>query len=398
MSRIEERQSLKECPPRSADWRRWKNRLFLWFCLATASMSIVILVVLLTTLTIKGLPTLSWKFLTQPSSSDPNEAGISAALLGTIWVCAVCGLFAFPMGVGTAVFMEEYQPTNVWLRRLHGFVQINISNLAGVPSVVYGMIGTAAFVYMFLMFGRGEPAFEIGLDAYDQFRSAAPRKFLKVPVEDRSAPPTKIEPGVKALYRGKLVELNVIERGDALPTDKKKLATTVYRDASISRMYEPRWYYIRLPFGDSVLAGGLTLMLVILPVVIISAQESLRAVPYSLREAAFGLGATRWQVIWKVTLPAAIPGIMTGAILSMSRAMGEAAPMLMIGTMFLSNAPANLMAKFTVLPLQIYRWTTEHRQEFQPLAASTIIVMLALLLAFNGVAILIRQKLQKPLS
>jgi phosphate transport system permease protein len=195
-----------------------------------------------------------------------------------------------------------------------------------------------------------------------------------------------------------MVELNVVDRGDPLPSDAKQLATTVYRDTSVSRMYEPRWYYIRLPFGDSVLAGGLTLMLVILPVVIIASQESLRAVPYSLREAAFGLGATRWQVVWKVTLPAAMPGIMTGAILSMSRAMGEAAPMLMIGTMFLSNAPSNLMAKFTVLPLQIYRWTTEHRQEFQPLAASTIIVMLMLLLAFNGVAILIRQKLQKPLS
>jgi phosphate transport system permease protein len=398
VSRIDDRLTPKQAAPRSADVRRWKNRLFLWFCLATASMSIVILVVLLTSLTVKGLPTLTWHFLTHPSSSDPQDAGISAALLGTIWVCAVCGLFAFPMGVGTAIFMEEFQPNNVWLRRLHGFVQINISNLAGVPSVVYGMIGTAAFVYMFLMFGRGEPAFEVGLDSYDQFRSAAPRKFLKVPVDDRSAPRTKIEPGLKALYRGRMVELNVVDHGDPLPSDPKQLATTVYRDTSVSRMYEPRWYYIRLPFGDSVLAGGLTLMLVILPVVIIASQESLRAVPYSLREAAFGLGATRWQVVWKVTLPAAMPGIMTGAILSMSRAMGEAAPMLMIGTMFLSNAPSNLMAKFTVLPLQIYRWTTEHRQEFQPLAASTIIVMLMLLLAFNGVAILIRQKLQKPLS
>ncbi|MCA9219287.1 MAG: hypothetical protein KDA71_03105, partial [Planctomycetales bacterium] len=202
MSRVDDQPvGLSRATPRSPVWRRWKNRLFLWVCIATASLSMLILGALLISLTIKGLPTLSWSFVIRPPSSDPAKAGISAALFGTIWVCSVCGLFVFPIGIGTAVFLEEFKPSNIWLRRLHGFVQINISNLAGVPSVVYGMIGTAAFVYMFLMFGRGEPAFEIGLTSFDQFRSVAPRQFLQVKAEGRGAPPTKIESGVAATYR-----------------------------------------------------------------------------------------------------------------------------------------------------------------------------------------------------
>ncbi len=147
------------------------------------------------------------------------------------------------------------------------------------------------------------------------------------------------------------------------------------------------------------MAGALTLMLVILPIVIISAQEALRAVPGSLREAALSLGATRWQVVRRVTLPAAMPGILTGAILAMSRAIGEAAPILMIaGIVFISNPPGNLMDDFTAMPLQVYNWAQRPQQDFHDLAASGIIVLLAVLLCFNTAAALVRQKLRRPLA
>jgi phosphate transport system permease protein len=156
--------------------------------------------------------------------------------------------------------------------------------------------------------------------------------------------------------------------------------------------------FLRIPFGSSVLAGGLTLMLVILPIVIISTQEALRAVPPSLRAGAQALGATPWQTVWGITLPAAVPGIMTGAILAMSRAIGESAPLLVAGAaLLLFSTPNNLMSDFAVLPLQIYNWAERSGSAFQEIAAGAIIVQLVVLLAFNGVAVLIRQRLQKPL-
>jgi phosphate transport system permease protein len=384
----------------SSEMRRLKNQIFLWVCIATALVSVAVLAILLVSITIQGLPTLSWSFVRGLPNYDPRHAGIGAALVGTVMVSAVCALFALPLGVGTAIFLEEFKPTNPLLQRLHNLVQLNIANLAGVPSVVYGIIGTAAFVYMFAVLGRGgSPAIEFGVTRYDQVKSLKPRTFLRLPVSSPDAPLTIVELGQKAFYGGKLVELNVIQRGETPPKDPEKLAITVYAGAKASRVDRPKWYYVRLPLGKSVLAGGLTLMLVVLPVVIIAAQESLRAVPFSLREAALGLGGTRWQVVWNVTLPAAIPGIMTGSILSMSRAMGEAAPILMIsGALFVSTFPEHLMDKFTIMPLQIYSWIEEHREGFHPLAASAIIVLLLVMLAFNAVAILVRQKLQKPLS
>ena len=167
----------------------------------------------------------------------------------------------------------------------------------------------------------------------------------------------------------------------------------------ITQSREDSWWSISLPFGSSVLAGGLTLMLVILPVVIISSQEALRAVPSSLRQGALALGSTRWQMVREMTLPAAIPGIMTGAILAMSRAIGEAAPLLVLGGFLLVFAvPENLMSDFTVLPLQIYNWAGRPQTSFHALAAGAIIVQLVVLLVFNGIAVFIRQKLQKNLS
>ncbi|MBM4113539.1 MAG: phosphate ABC transporter permease PstA, partial [Phycisphaerae bacterium] len=246
-----------------------------------------------------------------------------APLWGSIWVCGICGLVALPTGVATAIYLEEFAPKN----RLTNFIRLNISNLSGVPSIVYGIIGLTAFARLFNIFGtnRDAPGLQLGT-----------------------------------------------------PDD---------------------WYYFRLPLGSGVLAGGLTLMLVVLPIVIISSQEAIRAVPNSLRQGALAMGSTRWQMVWRMTLPASIPTIMTGAILAMSRAIGEAAPLLVLGVpLFMRRTPENLMSEFTVLPLQIYRWAADPRQDFRDLAASGIIVLLVVLLSFNAIAIFIRQKLQKQLQ
>jgi phosphate transport system permease protein len=159
------------------------------------------------------------------------------------------------------------------------------------------------------------------------------------------------------------------------------------------------WYYFRLPFGNSVLTGALALTLVVLPVVIIASQEALRAVPQSVRQSARALGATRWQTVSKVTLPAALPGIMTGAILSMSRAIGEAAPLLAVGaSLFMLFTPDSLMSMYTAMPLQIFNWAARPQAEFHEVAAAGIVVLLAILLTFNAVAVFIRAKFQKPLQ
>ncbi len=308
-------------------WRRTlQNRGFLVVCLAATSLSVLMLAVLMVSILLKGWAFLDLQFLSDFPSRKPEKAGFRGALMGSLWVCAVCAFSALPLGVGTAVFLEEYKPRSRLLRRLHGFVQLNITNLAGVPSIVYGIIGFTAFARMFGLFGTvTEPAFEIG--------------------------------SVDSLF------------------------------------------YFRLPFGGSVLTGGLTLMLVVLPIVIVSAQEALRAVPDSLREGALAAGATRWQMVSRMTLPAAIPGIMTGAILAMSRAIGEAAPLLVIGGfLFVQFVPNNLMDDFAAMPLQIYNWAGRPQDDFRSVAAAGIVVLLTVLLVFNGLAIFIRQKLQKPLN
>jgi phosphate transport system permease protein len=307
---------------RSNASRLLANRAFLLVCLVATNIAMLVLVVLLASIFWQGWDTLSWKFVTSFASRKPSEAGILAPLMGSVWVCTICGLVALPLGVGTAIYLEEFAKRTRFTR----IVQTNIMNLAGVPSIVYGILGLTAFARMFGAFGT-----------------------------------------------------NV--------------------DDAIAIGSEESLFYLRLPFGSSVLAGGLTLMLVILPVVIISTQEALRAVPGSLRSGAFALGATRWQTVWGITLPASIPGIMTGAILAMSRAIGESAPLLVLGGLLLVfNTPENLMSDFAILPLQIYNWAGRPQDEFHAIAASAIIVQLAVLLLFNGVAVFIRQKLQKPLQ
>lgn len=308
-----------------ASWRRlFKNRLFVVLCVLATGASVAVLAILLISIFVQGTSFLSGDFLSNPPSRKPTRAGIWPAMIGSIWVCTACVAFALPIGVGSAILLEEYKPKHPLMRWLHGFIQLNIANLAGVPSIVYGILGMTAFVQLFGVLGSAmEPVWTLGT------------------------------------------------RED--------------------------WYYLQLPFGRGVLAGGLTLMLVILPIVIIATQEALRAVPDSLRHGTLALGATRWQMVAGMTLPAAVPGIMTGAILAMSRAMGEAAPILIIaGIVYITFTPEHLMDDFTAMPLQIYDWASRPQEAFHKVAAAGIIVLLAVMLSFNALAIFIRQKFQGP--
>jgi phosphate transport system permease protein len=343
-------------------------------------------------------------FLTKAPSPEAGKAGIGPALMGSIWVCAGCAFFFFPLGVGTAIFLEEFRPTNRFLRSLSGVLQLNISNLAGVPSIVYGILGLTVFANMFGMFGNpGDPAFEFGTHYKRQYITEG-MQIVFVPVQRRDEVPT-LSKGMSALKPdGTSIALHIIGENDEFPSDEATLRRSLLADATGGVVPTNAWYAFRLPLGRSVLAASLTLMLVILPVVIIATQESLRAVPSSLREGAMGLGCTRWQVVRHVSLPAAIPGIMTGSILAMSRAIGEAAPILMIsGIVSIATGPRHLMDDFSILPLQIFYWAglpidPDLPLNFQHVAAGAIIVLLLVLFAFNSAAILIRQIAQKQLT
>ncbi|TWT73176.1 PstA family ABC transporter permease [Allorhodopirellula solitaria] len=389
-----------ESQHRSLSRRHRIDRLFVYFCMFTAFASIVILAVLLGSILYAGLPGMNWQFLRSAPSSVASEAGIQPAMFGSIWVCGVCGLFALPIGVATAVFLEEFPARGKFARMFQSFVQLNISNLASVPSVVYGMLGLTVFAGMFGLTGSAhQPIFEVGADHYHQFLSEGDR-ILRVPVPDRQAAATVVKSPMTALTSaGASVEVNVIGPRELLPKSPELRAVTLRTDAESGIISDKAWYYFRFPFGRGVLTGGLTLMLVVLPVVIIAAQEALRGVPESLREASLGIGATRWQTVQNVTLPCAIPGIMTGSILAMSRAIGEAAPILIIcGIIYVGSSPANLMDDFSVMPLQIFNWASQPQQEFHAVAAQGIIVLLGILLSFNAIAVFIRQTTQKSLS
>lgn len=446
-------------------------------------------------------------FLKETNKSRPEEVGIGPALIGTLWVCLGCALFALPLGIGTAIFLEEFKPTNWFVRMIHSLIQLNITNLAGVPSIVYGILGLTAFAGMFGLFGIAkDPYLEVGAKHYFQYLSEGNKSVLvpvasdqrrrarsldlvrkrqkrifrtsvqgiEIPlqinqsaarqhqqfreelasIEDtlqrddaRSAYNKAIEAMdgvidqleepfdrdllVEAAQKSELALRNLIsevqtptlvdsmevftadfeprklilvEDGQELPTDEAELAVTLRSTAVGGPMSKKSWYYFQLPFGRSVLAASLTLMLVILPVIIIASQEALRAVPSSLRECALGLGSTPWQVVRHVTLPAAIPSIMTGAILAMSRAIGEAAPILVIcGILFVTTGPTHLMDVFSILPVQIYDLAQlpedqEAMINAQNVSAAGIVVLLIILLSFNAVAITIRQWTQKPLT
>ncbi len=417
----------------SGIWRRGFDISFRFACILVAFASVAILLTLLVTISMqaymgithdsrtvgeamrnekpkvranqkpveKSIPKNISTFIRNgPSPSAPWDSGIFPSIMGTVWLVCVCGLLAIPIGIGTAILLEEYKPKSTPARWLHGFVQLNISNLAGVPSVVYGLLGLTAFVHVFSLFGTTmEPRVEVGAQNFDQFVALDNRSTLLVPVDSKTSPPTVAEEGLAAVSgKGVAVKMRVMPRGGDKPKDENLLALTVREGARPGRYTEKSWYYLKLPFGYSVLSGGLTLMLVVLPVIIIASQEALRAVPDSLREGSHGLGATKWQTVWNVTLPAAVPGIMTGAILAMSRAIGEAAPLLIVVAAVVRNPPQNLMDECFALPLQIHEWSTSAYGEFKNLAACAIVVLLALLLSVNTIAIIIRQRFSKPLS
>jgi len=389
-------------------------------CILTASASVLILVFLLGSILVAGIPALNWTLLTGYPEPEPENAGMWPALMGTLWVCSMCALITLPLGVGSAVLIEEFTPRNRIARKAFSLLQLNITNLAGVPSVVYGILGLTAFVSMFTIFDDGEdiggPSMEIGAVYYDQFSNLASDSFLNtdntgareryflIPVDSRDAPQTVPETGMLAyenqpsgLTRVEVLAIDPFATDP--PTESDQFSRTIDSTSTPGRISEKRWYYLRLPFGRGVVAGALTLMLVILPVIIISTQEALRAVPATLRAGALGLGATPWQVVWNVTLPSAVPGIMTGAILAMSRAIGETAPILIIaGIVYIRSAPQHLMDDYTVMPLQIYNWTSRPQQEFHSIAAGGIVILLAILLTFNAVAVLIRHRMQNKLQ
>lgn len=281
--------------------RKRNAQIFYLVCITAVVVAIVMLAALLYSVISQALiwlnldgTSLSTLFLEGPSSKAV-KSGLFPAIIGTLWVMAICVFVSFTVGVSSAMYLEEYSGGS----RVAQLIQTNIQNLAAVPSIVYGILGLSIFVALFAL-------------------------------------------------------------------------------------------------GKSTLAAGLTLALLIMPVVIVSSQEAIRAVPPSIREGGLALGATKWQVIWRLVLPQAMPGILTGIILAVSRAMGEAAPLVIMGALsFVSFAPANPLDRFTVLPIQIYVWISKPQEEFHHLAAAGIIVLLIMLLGMNAFAIFLRNRLQK---
>lgn len=263
--------------------------------------------------------TVEWKrwfsidFITSPGSSKPEVAGISTAIWGSLGVILITMLVALPLGIGAAIYLEEYAGD----RLINRIIQTNISNLAGVPSIIYGMLGLAVFV-----------------------RALGP-----------------ITSGAVFGYSG------------ADPNA-----------------------------GRSLLSGGLTMALLILPIIVITTQEAIRSVPRSIRQASLALGSTKWQTIWNHVLPISSPGILTGTILAVSRAMGETAPLVVLGTAtYIATAPDSVFSRFTTLPIQIYQWTSRPQTEFKNLAAATIITLLIIILLLNATAILLRNRYSRRL-
>lgn len=278
--------------------RRWSGWLFYGLAVVSTMMGLVMLGALLFDIFTDGARQVDWHFLSNYPSRIADNAGLRSALLGSLWMLAFTAIIAFPLGVGAAIYLEEYAPDN-WLTR---FIQLNIANLAGVPSIVYGLLGLGLFV---------------------------------------------------------------------------------------------RW----LALGRVVLAGSMTMALLILPLIIVASREAIRAVPDSLREGSYALGATRWQMVRQTVLPSAAGGILTGTILALARAIGETAPLITIGALtyvaFDPNGPLDI---FTVLPIQIFNWVSLPQKEFHSLAAGGIVVLLVVLLTANSLAVYLRYRMQRRLQ
>lgn len=278
--------------------RRWSGWLFYGLAVFSTLLGLIMLGALLFDIFTDGARQVDWHFLSNYPSRFAEQAGLRSALLGSLWMLAFTAIIAFPLGVGAAIYLEEYAPDN-WLTR---FIQLNIANLAGVPSIVYGLLGLGLFV---------------------------------------------------------------------------------------------RW----LALGRVVLAGSMTMALLILPLIIVASRESIRAVPESLREGSYALGATRWQMVRQTVLPSASGGILTGTILALARAIGETAPLITIGALtyvaFDPNGPLDI---FTVLPIQIFNWVSLPQKEFHSLAAGGIVVLLLVLLTANSLAVYLRYRMQRRLQ
>lgn len=272
---------------------------FAWLCAGCTAVCVGILALLMWKIISYGWERITWDFLSNYSSSKAEKAGIKPALIGSLYVIGLTGLISVPIGVATAIYLEEYCKPSRW----RTFLQTNIANLAGVPSIVYGILGLGLFVR------------QMGL-------------------------------------------------------------------------------------GKSVMAGALTLTLVVLPIVILASQEALRAVPGSIRQASFALGATRWQTVWKQLLPASLPGILTGVILAISRALGEAAPLVAIGAaVYITYLPENIMTdEFAALPLQIFHWTSQPQEAFLKAAGAAIVVLLTVLICMNALAVFLRYRFSKRIQ
>jgi len=276
-------------------YKRISDRSFKIFGLLITFSGLLILGIFLFQIAQKGLGRVSWQFLTSLPSRFPEKAGIFTALMGTVWIMVLTALIAIPIGIMAAIYLEEYAKQNRWGRIL----EINISNLAGVPSIIYGILGLEVF----------------------------------------------------------------------------------------SRT---------LGLGNSLLTGSLTLSLLILPIVIVSTREALRAVPVSLREGSYALGATKWQTIYRLILPSALGNILTGVILALSRAVGEAAPLIVAGALvYVPFAPSSPMDNYSVLPIQIFNWVSRPQLAFETNAAAGIIILLVFTFLMNGIAIFYRNKMQK---
>ncbi|WP_437182678.1 phosphate ABC transporter permease PstA [Shouchella shacheensis] len=264
------------------------NSLFI----GATSFGLIVLAILLFRIIADGIGYINWDFLNSFASRRAEESGIKAAIIGSIWIMCVTAPLAFVLGVGTAVYLEEYAKKG----KFTSFVQMNISNLAGVPSIVFGLLGLTIFVR-------------------------------------------------------------------------------------------------EMALGRSILAGGMTMALLILPIIVVASQEAIRSVPSDLREASFAMGASKWQTTLRIVLPSAMPGIITGNILALSRAIGETAPLIVIGALtYVAFLPEGIFSQFTTMPIQIFNWTSRPQEEFQYVAAAGILVLLIMLISMNTVAVLIRNK------
>ena len=288
------RQAASPFNPRLALRKKMGGVVYALFLIATM-VGIVGLVVLLAQVIAESAPWLNWNFLNSYPSRHPEEAGIKSALWGSVWLMGLTAAFAIPIGVGAAIYLEEYAVPS----RLTAFIEVNLSNLAGVPSIVYGLLGLSLFVQW--------------------------------------------------VFNGERV----------------------------------------------LLAGAMTMALLVMPIVILASREAIRAVPDTYRQAGYALGAEKWQVVKGIVLPQALPGILTGTILAMSRALGEAAPVIAISALvYLTFVPVHPMEQFTVLPIQIFNWTSRPQDDFRGIAAAGIVVLLVVLLTMNAVAIILRDRHQ----